>query len=171
MSLQVEHTVDEKTYRHFMNGFEAVMHCHHYLTLSTKLAEDFDEFGGVRILNESVEDSIRPLLDDYVQKHDLPVGEERLLVGAQFYEMMGMGLMTANGDAGGGQAALTRSHIDQGWLAKFGPADRPLNYFTCGFLAAMFASAFDRPARSYEVVETASLVKGDPVSKFEVKAK
>jgi hypothetical protein len=169
--MQVEYTFDDKSFRHFMNGFEVVMHCHHYLTLTTKLAEDFSEFGGIRILNESVEDAIRPLLDDYVQKNQVPAGAERLAVGARFYELMGMGLMSATGDAAVGQATLTRSHVDQGWLAKFGPADRTLNYFTCGFLAAVFACAFDRPARSYQVVETAGLAKGDATGKFEIQAR
>ena len=170
MSLEIEYTFDEKNYRHAMNGFEVVMHCHHYLTLATQVAEDFDEFGGTRILNESVEDSIRPVLDDYVQRKNIASGEERLSIGAEFYEVMGMGLMKVEGEASGGRATLTRSHVDQGWLVKFGPTDRSLNYFTRGFLAAMFACAFDRPARSYEAVETASLVKGDPTSEFEIKA-
>ena len=171
MALQVDYTFDDKTYRHFMNGFEVVMHCHHYLTLTTRLAEQFEEYGGTRILAESVEDSIRPLFDDYVQKNNLPAGDERLKMAAEFYEIMGMGQMTIQGDANGGQVSLTRSHVDQGWLKKFGPADHPLNYWTNGFITAMFSCAFDRPTRGYEVSEITGMVQGEEVSRFEVKAK
>ena len=171
MSLQVEYTFDDKTFRHYMNGFQVVLHSHHYMALATKMAEKFEEYGGPRILAESVEDGIRPVLDDYVQKHNVAAGEERLIIGAKFYAEMGLGNMSISGNADGGRATLTRSHVDQGWQAKFGSADKPLNHFTRGYLAAIFACAFDRPARGYEVAETASLVKGDPTSEFEIKAR
>ena len=65
MALNVAFSFDEKNYRHYTNGFLTVMHCHHYITLLSKLARDFDDFGGVQILRESVEDSVRPMIDDY----------------------------------------------------------------------------------------------------------
>ena len=71
MSLQIEHTFDDKTYRHYTNGFMTVMHCHHYMTLATQLAEDFADIGGPRIMAESAEDSMRPMIDDYIKKHNI----------------------------------------------------------------------------------------------------
>ena len=41
MDLDVKFTFDDKSYRHYMNGHESVLHCHHYMTLTTKMAEDF----------------------------------------------------------------------------------------------------------------------------------
>ncbi|MEW6263988.1 MAG: hypothetical protein AB1641_13010 [Thermodesulfobacteriota bacterium] len=170
MTFKLEHTFDEKNYRHFLNGFEAVMHCHHYITLTTKLAEDMAAYGGTKILAESVEDSVRPLFEAYAQQHGLSTGDERLKMAAEYYSVMGMGLMELKGNIQGGEVILTRSHLDQGWIKKFGSADRSLNYWTCGYIAAMFAGAFDRPARSYRVKEMSSLVKGDQVSRFIVQA-
>ncbi|MBF0530586.1 MAG: hypothetical protein HQK55_15225 [Deltaproteobacteria bacterium] len=170
MAFKFDHTFDDKTYHQYIDGFESVMHCHHYLTLTIQLAEEMAAYGGTRILAESVEDSIRPLLDAYVQEHNLPAGEERLKMGAEYYCFMGMGLMEAKGNAQDGEVILTRSHVDQGWITKFGPVDRSLNYFTCGYIAAMFGCAFDRPTRSYTVKETSSLVKGDKLSRFAVQA-
>jgi hypothetical protein len=171
MALNVEFTFDENTYRHYMNGFLAVMHCHHYMSLLTKLAEDFDDVGGTRILCESVEDSVRPMFDDYIQKNNLSSPDEKLNVGKDYYSIMGMGLMDLNGDESGGEVTLTRSHVDQGWQKKWGNLGKPINHWTRGYIAAAFASAFDKPARSYEVEEVASMVKGDEASKFVVKAK
>ena len=171
MALKTEFTFNDKTYRHFINGFEAVMHCHHYMALTTMIAKKFDEYGGSRILAESAEDAVRPMFDSYAEKNSLPPGDERLKMAAEFYEVMGMGQMEAQGSPEGGQVMLTRSHVDQGWLTKFGPADSPLNYWTSGYISAMFGCAFEQSARGYDVVETSSIVQGEKVGKFKVKVK
>jgi predicted hydrocarbon binding protein len=170
MALDLEFSFDEQTYRKRVNGFDIVGHSHNLMGIVIKIAEKFDEFGGTRILAESAEDAFRPIFDDYVKRHDLPAGEERLAMAADFYETLGMGLMKSSGAEGGGEVNLTRSHVDEGWKMKFGDADHPLNYFTRGFIAAMFGCAFDKPARSYQVEETASMAKGDEQGSFSVKA-
>ena len=159
MALDLEFSFDENTYRKRVNGFDIVGHSHNLMCMIIKLAEKFDEFGGTRILAESAEDAFRPIFDDYVKKHGLAAGDERLEMAAGFFETMGMGLMQSKGTADGGEVTLTRSHVDEGWKQKFGTADHPLNYFTRGFINAMFECAFDKPARSYLVEETASLAK------------
>ncbi|MBI4772667.1 MAG: hypothetical protein HY788_00565 [Deltaproteobacteria bacterium] len=171
MALHVEFSFDEKTYRHFTNGFLTVMHCHHYMTLLSKLAIDFDDFGGVRILRESVEDSVRPMIDDYCAKNHIVSFEDRLEVGGAYYSVMGMGLMHAGGSKEGGEVTLTRSHVDQGWIKKWGRNDGPVNFWTQGYISAMFASASNKPPRSYEVIENSSMVVGDKSSQFSVRLK
>jgi predicted hydrocarbon binding protein len=171
MGLNVEFSFDEKTYRHYMNGTLTVMHCHHYMSLLTKLAEDLDELGGTTILSESVEDSIRPMLDGYAQKQNLATPEEKLKAGAEYYSVMGMGLMEISGGEQDGTATLYRSHVDQGWLKKWGKLGKPINHWSRGYVAAVFASAFGKPPRSYEVEEVASIVKGDKESQFRITLK
>lgn len=169
MSLKINHTFDEETYRHSINGHEFVLHCHHYMTLTTKLAEDFAELGAVQVLRESAEDSIRPVLDSYFAEHGVTSPEERLAVGAEYYAFMGMGLMEVAGTATSGGAKLKHSHVDEGWIKKWGQHNKPINHFTCGFVAALFAAAFSKPARSYSVTEAASIVMGAPESVLAVK--
>ena len=171
MALNVEFSFDDKNYRHFTNGFSTVMHCHHYITLLSKLARDFDDFGGIQILLESVEDSVRPMIDDYCVKNNIASLEDRLDVGREYYSVMGMGLMQVVGNEQGGEVTLTRSHVDQGWIKKWGKDATPVNFWTQGYIAAMFASASNKSPRSYEVVENASMVMGDKTSKFAVKLK
>jgi hypothetical protein len=158
--MQVEFTFDDGTFRHYMNGHLAVMHCHHYMALTTKLANQFSDIGGDRILCETTEDSIRPLLDDYCRQHSVPVGSERLKIAGEYYAVMGLGRLELVGGAAGGDVTLTRSHVDEGWVKKFGTATQPVNYVTQGYAAAAFASAFDRPARSYRVTEISSMAMG-----------
>ena len=171
MALNVDFTFDQNTYRHFMDGVPSVLHCHHYLTLTEKVAQAFDSFGGTRILAECAEDSVRPLLDGGIVKNGITDPTAKLAAGAEYYAIMGMGLMTVRGDVSGGEVTLTRSHVDQGWIKKFGPNPAPVNHFTCGYISAVFGAAFGKPARSYQVTEVASMVKGDPESRFVVVAK
>ena len=170
MALDLEFSFDEQTYRKRMNGFDIVGHSHNLMCIVVKLAEKFDDFGGTRILAESAEDAFRPIFDDYIKKHGLPAGQERLQMAADFFDTTGMGLMNSTGTADGGEVTLTRSHVDEGWTSKFGKADHPLNYFACGFIAAMFACAFDKPARSYQVKETTSMAMGNEQNSFSVTA-
>jgi hypothetical protein len=72
--------------------------------------------------------------------------------------------MEVTGSADGGEVKLLHSHIDEGWIKKWGKHNKAINHFSCGYAAAMFASATDKPARSYKVSETSAIVKGDPAS-------
>ncbi len=168
MAIKTEFTFDNDTYRHYLNGTLVVMHCHHYMSLVHKMAHDFADIGAEKILAESAEDSIRPMLDDYIRKNSVA---DRLSMGAEYYSVMGMGKMLISGSPTGGEVILTHSHVDEGWMKKFGKLDKSINHWTRGYIAAVFAAAFDKAARSYEVVEVSSIVKGDMQSKFIVTIK
>jgi hypothetical protein len=170
MSLKINHEFDKNTFRHSINGHNFVMHCHHYMTLASKIAETFADVGAGQVLQEASEDSIRPVLDSYFAEHGIASPDERLAIGSEYYAFMGMGLMEVSGTADGGEVRLKHSHVDEGWVKKWGKHDRPINYFTRGFVAALFAASFSKPPRSYEVTEKASIVMGAPESILSVKA-
>lgn len=169
MTLNMEFSFDEKNYRHYMNGFLSVLHCHHYLCLTTKMAGDYESLGGIRILQEVAEDSMRPLFDDYIQKNGITAIGDKFVVGTEYYSVLGLGKMKMSLNDKGGMVRLLRSHIDQGWKKKWGQHDAHINHFTCGYIAAMFAAATDRPPRSYTVTEIESIVTGKESSLFQVR--
>jgi hypothetical protein len=169
MSLELSFTFDPSTYRHYINGHATVLHCHHYMSLTTQLALDYADQGGPRVLRECAEDSIRPMLADYVAKQSIIDAAARLSVGCEYYAVMGLGQMTASGEASGGEVHLSHSHVDEGWVKKFGTSQAPINHFTAGYAAAMFSVAFDKPARGYRVQETQSIAMGSPTTVFELK--
>jgi len=171
MPLRLEFKFDQNSYRHYLNGFLVVMHCHHYMTLLTKVAEEFDELGGTRILKESAEDAVRPMFDDYCEKHNIVNPSDRLNVGKEYYSVMGMGVMEVKGKYNGGEVTLARSHVDQGWIQKYGKREKVLNYWTSGYISAIFGSAFNKPPRSYESIELEGIVQGKETSKFLVRIK
>ena len=169
MSLKLDFSMDNETYRHSLNGQPVVMHSHHYLALITKLAEDMGEFGGPQILRDVVEDSMRTIFDDYIQKNGLTSPMDKCNIGREYYSVFGLGKMVVSGSESGGEVRLVHSHIDEGWVTKWGPHNIPINHFTCGYIAAVFAAAFNKPAKSYSVTETASMAGGENEGKFIVK--
>jgi hypothetical protein len=168
MALKTEHSFNPTTYRHFINGQEFVLHCHHYMALTTKLALDFERIDGPRILRESAEDAFFPVLHEYIKANGVEGDEARLEVGKEFFALMGLGKLQVTGNEKGGQVTLERSHADQAWLKKFGPSDQAVGHVNCGFAAAMFRAAFDKPARTYQTKETTSIVTGEPQGVIQV---
>lgn len=172
MTIPVTFTFDGDKYRHYMDGHLLVLRGHNYLPLMAKEAIEFDYLGGIKIHVEEAEDAIRHILDDAIAKHGLTDPAERLAAGVTYYEQMWLGLMTVvKADAAGGEVTLKSSHVDEGWQRKFGKSVRPINFFTMGFVAAMFAAAFGKAPHSYDVVESESMAMGAPAGRFIVTAK
>jgi hypothetical protein len=157
MSLALDFSLDPETFRHYLNGHAVVMHSHHYLALITKLAEDMGDLGGPRLLRDVVEESMWTVLNDYVTRNGLSTPLQRCTAGREYYSVYGLGKMKVGGTVSGGEVCLVRSHIDEGWIDKWGRHNKPVNHFTCGYIAALFAVAFNKPAGSYTVVETESM--------------
>lgn len=157
MPLKLDFSLDNETFRHYLNGHSVVMHSHHYLALITKLVEDLGDIGGPQLLKDVVEESMWAVLDDYVQKNGVSTPLHRCTVGREYYSVYGLGKMKVAGTESGGEVCLIRSHVDEGWIRKWGQHTKPINHFTCGYIAAMFAVAFNKPVRSYTVTETESM--------------
>lgn len=166
MALNLDFTFDDSTYRHFLNGHMVVMHSHHYLALITKLAEDLDDIGGPQILADTVENSMFAIFEDYFQKNNIASPEEKEEVCTEYFSVFGLGKMTISRDGEGGEARLSRSHIDEGWLKKWGEYSKPINHFTRGYVAAAFAAIHNRPPQSFSITETASMATGEDQGVF-----
>ena len=168
MALNIKYSFDDNTFRQYINGFNFVMHCHHYMALTTKLALQLADIGGPEILAQTCEDSIRPVLDQYFRENGINAFKDRLEVGAEFFSFMGLGKLDISGSEGGGRVLVLRSHVDEGWKIKFGKSSEPLNYFTRGYVAAVFAAAAGADARSYAVDEKTSIAAGGDSGEMQV---
>jgi hypothetical protein len=157
MSLKLDFSLDNETFRHYLNGHAVVMHSHHYLALITKLAEEFSDNGGPQLLKDVVEESMWTVLHDYVSQNSQTSPLQRCNAGREYYSVYGLGKMKVGGTENGGEVSLIRSHIDEGWIKKWGHHTKPINHFTCGYIAAMYAVSFNKPVKSYAVIETESM--------------
>lgn len=170
MALKLDFTMDAETNRQYLNGHPVVMHSHHYLALITKMAEELGDIDGAGILRDVVEETMRAIFDDYIQKNGLTSAQDKCNVGREYFSVFGLGKMVITGDEQGGEVRLVRSHLDEGWVMKWGNSSGPVNHFTRGYLAAMFGAAFNKPLKSYTVTEASSIAAGDAEGKFIIKA-
>lgn len=163
----IDHKFDSVKNRHYLNNVCSVLHCHHYATLYTQLALDATDFNGVKHLVSTAEDVFFDALDQYYNDNGLNTIEDKIVVARQYWQAVGMGLITFTGI---GKYEVTAemeySHLDEGWLKKWGGADQPINFFTVGFVAAVAALVNDKPRGSFRVRETKSLACGDEKSEF-----
>lgn len=169
--LVVKRSFDPVRSRHSINGVTHVLHCHHYLTLYTQLAEDCGFLDGRKLLREVSEDTFYAVLTDYYRAHGVESMGERIAIGEQYFAFSGLGQMKVTcAGSGGGEVVLPTSHVDAGWIKKWGKREQAVNHVTCGYLAAMFAAVIGTGRRSFHVNEVASIVAGAECSRFAVVA-
>ncbi len=169
LEIVLDQKFEPRTCRHYLNGAPHVLHCHHFATLYTQLAEDCGMLDGKKLLAEVAEDSFRKVLSDYYDVHDIMSLEDRIAIAEQYYAITGLGKMKVlfiGPDSG--EVELEHSHLDEGWINKWGKRDKPANYITCGYIAGTFAAALGKKPRSFDVTETESIVAGAPKSNFSV---
>jgi predicted hydrocarbon binding protein len=168
-TLMLERQFDPARCRHTLDGETYVLHCHHYATLYTQLAEDAAMLDGKRMLAEVAEDTAYEVLSKYFESRKLTSVIDRIAVAEQYFAFAGMGqLKVLHAGVDSGVVELTRSHIDEGWVKKWGKTTKPVNHFTRGFIAGTFAAVFGRAPRTYQVIERSSIAMGADRSRFEV---
>jgi hypothetical protein len=167
VEFEIDHKFDPIKNRHFLNGECTVIHCHHYATLYTQLALDAKDFEGVRHLVETSEDVFFGILETYYKEKGITDLEDKIEIAQQYWQASGMGIIRFTG-VGKYEvtAEMDYAHLDEGWLKKWGGSDRPINFFTVGFVAAVAALANNRAPRSFRAEEIKSLACGDEKSEF-----
>lgn len=166
VQLELDHKFDPRSSRHFINGFQTVFHCHHYTTLYTQLALDAGE---TMLLQNVSEESFYNVLNDYYQKHQLTTIVDKIEIAVQYYSALGLGnievVFLGNDSA---EIKSASSHVELGWIKKWGKYDKSVNYIGCGFVAAMCSAILEKPIGIFEVNEIKSIVKGDAFTLFKV---
>lgn len=170
--LVIDHLFDPRTNRHYLNKALTVLHCHHYASLYTQLADDISMLDGKKLLAEVAEDTFHDILVTYYEEHNLTHLADRITIAEKYYAAIGLGQMKVCA-AGlvSGKVRLLHSHVDEGWIKKWGKRDRPVNFITQGYISGTFSALFRKPLRSYSVSEVQSMVTGSDQSIFNVVVK
>src|SRR3989339_1192779 len=121
------HTFNKNNNRHYLNNWCTVLHCHHYATLMTQLALYADQFKGEQILKQTSEDVFYAVLADYFSGNDIQKKEDKVSIARDYYRFIGMGLIDFVETGNTIQAKMEYSHIDEGWLKKWGNYKKPVN--------------------------------------------
>lgn len=168
-SLKVKHTFDPIRDRHYLNNVMSVFHCHHYTTLYTQLAEDADFIDGKKILFDVAEENFYKVLKAYYEENCIKNIEDQIKIAEDYWAFVGMGnvKITAFGNAIG-FAEMSHSHLDSGWIKKWGKSTKPINHITRGFLAAVWSLVNDELLKTYDVTEVDSIAMGSEKSTFQI---
>ncbi len=163
----IDHKFDRKTCRHSMNGFDSVLHCHHYASLYCQLADDAEQFHGRELLQRSSELAFLDVLSTYFAEHQVKDLNERIALVEEYWRICGFGTLGFDHVGELSAAAhMNNSHVDEGWIKKWGNRDKPVNFIGQGYVAAAVSAIYDLPADSYSVNETESIVAGADASRF-----
>lgn len=164
---EIDHRFDPVRCRHYMNGVLSVLHCHHYMTLFHQLADDAKDFEGERLLKATAEDTFYDVLSKYFCDKGIESLEDMILLAQEYWRVVGMGLIrfTAVGKYAV-TAEMEYSHVDEGWLKKWGSRETPVNFITAGFVSAAASLFNQKPSGSFVTKEIKSLLVGDDVSLF-----
>jgi len=159
--VKTNHKFDKERCRHTNMGFQSVLHCHHYMTLTTQMAEDADFLNGTDVLITTMEDVIYKVLENYYKENNINSLDEKISVAEEYFSIAGLGKINF-GHVGEFSATVkqTHSHIDEGWIKKWSKRNKSVNYIGRGFVQACVALFNNKPPRSYESEETKSIVSG-----------
>jgi hypothetical protein len=165
-NLELDHKFDPKTSRHYLNGHLSVLHCHHFSTLYIQLAIDAKE---TDLLVSVSEETFYRVLRDYYCKHNIVTLEDKIDIACQYYSAVGLGKMEV-GFLGedSGEVIIPVSHVDQGWIKKWGNYDAPVDYITCGYISGMFSAILGTNMGIFKTFEVESIVMGASKSRFRV---
>jgi len=152
----------------YVNGEASVMHCHHYATIFTKLALDTPHLNGPENLFEAMEETAYLTLRKYFLVESISSPADRQAIASQYFALCGLGLVSLEIDENGGRASMRHSHVDEGWLKKWGPRRKPVNLMGQGYLAGAMSAIFDQPVGTYRVKETRSIVSGAEASELAI---
>ncbi|MBN1435694.1 MAG: hypothetical protein JW936_01345 [Sedimentisphaerales bacterium] len=171
IELQTKQVFDSERMRHYLNGELSVLHCHHYSTLFTQLADDAQLLKGAKLLHEASAESFYPVLTKYYRENNVTSTEEKVAIAEQYYGFVGLGQVQLTLSDNGATAEMQHSHVDEGWIKKWGNREEPVNYIGQGFLAAAVAAINGNSTGSYSVKETQSIVAGAQTSQFTITKK
>lgn len=171
LELVIEQKFDRRNCRHLLNGTVYVLHCHHFATLYSRLADDAEIFDGRALLRKGSEAAFLPeLVKAFAASSATPLEPaQRARLAEDYFRFVGLGLV--HFESLGPVAAtvrMDRSHVDEGWVKKWGPREKPVNFIGQGFLAAAMAAIFDAPVGSFKVEEHQSIVAGAQSSAFTI---
>ncbi len=151
--------------RHIANGETLVLHCHHFASLTTQLANDCSLLDGKKLLAECSEDAFYRVLTNYYDINGVSDIKERIWAAERYFSECGLGKIKVKyAGYNAGEVEFEHSHVDEGWVKKWGIFDKPVNHIGCGYVTALMSAVFDRPKRSYIAKEKQSIVRGAKTS-------
>lgn len=145
-------------------GDEAmVFHCHHYMNYLLRSILDADYIDSPRFIIGAAADAVYHQLTHLCRDKD---STQSLQIAQEIYQNFGFGLLDLSSmNQQGIELQTTHSFFSKSWVMKFGPADRPIDFYTSGFLAAVYAYVYEIPLEHIHAEQTHCMASGDPYNR------
>ncbi len=150
-------------------GEPLIFHCNHYNLFLQRTIEDTAEYVDVdRILREGGTIAVYSMFHHLFRgNRELRSSTDRLKAAEGIYSQLGFGLIHFESVTDqGGTVKSPITHYSYGWKEKWGQREKPVDFFSCGFIQAAMAAAFYKPPGYYLVTQTRCLSKGDSENEF-----
>ncbi|MGB0721800.1 MAG: hypothetical protein ACPGU7_05320 [Gammaproteobacteria bacterium] len=140
-------------------GEAMIFHCHHYLGILQRTILDADYIDSRPFLIGSSADANYNQLKNLCQGRDIA---EAKIIAQEVYKTFGYGLLDLSTmDEDGIELTTTKSFFSKTWVLKFGRSEKPVDYYTSGFLAAAYAVIYGRELAEVQVEQTRCIARGD----------
>ena len=168
IEFEAKQEFDSKRMRHYINNELSVLHCHHYATLFSQLANDAKSLQGAKLLSEASEETFYAIFKDYFKNKNVNGTDARIKIIEQHCTFVGLGELKLQTDGKNWTAEMVHSHVDEGWIKKWSKSSEPVNFMGQGYIAAAVEAITDSRLGSWKVNETQSIVSGASSSKFNI---
>ncbi len=158
----------DKEHNYLEIGGEAmIFHCHHYITNLQRTILDADYIDSKLFLIGSAADAVFYQLSNLCDGLTIDESKE---MAQDIYRTFGYGLIDLSDmDENGIELKSTKSFFSKTWKMKFDKADKPVDYYTAGFLAASFAVIYKKELKDIEAQQTTCMACGDEINTHVVK--
>jgi len=150
----------DQEHNHLEIAGEAMnFHCHHYITNLQRTILDATYIDSALFLIGSAADVVYNQLSNLCK--GLSVKESKIMA-QEIYKIFGYGLIDLqNMNEDGIELETMKSFFSKTWEIKLGQSDKPVDYYTSGFLAAAYAVIYQKDLQEINVVQTTCLACGD----------
>jgi len=151
-------------------GEPMIFHCNHYNIFLQRTIEDAGEYiPATEILTRGAVVTAYSMLHRLFETNpDIREPQERLQVASDLYSLFGFGLLPIEDlSMDGGVVKTPVTHYSLAWQQKWGNREKPVDYFTCGYIQAALAISFYKPPGFYQIEQKRCLSMGDSQNEFE----
>lgn len=161
--LSIPIRIDQAHRRCFVGNEPMLFHCHHFNMYLQQSIRDATYIDSEPFLIGAAAEVAYSQLRHIFAHNEIRDVPARKAMAEQIYRWAGFGTISLETlFESGGSSATLHSHYAMGWQARNDrPAERPICYFTTGWLAGALAAIFDSPPDAYQVRETRCAVAGN----------
>jgi hypothetical protein len=150
-----------------IGGEAMIFHCHHYITNLQRTILDADYIDSSLFLIGSAADSLYHQLTNLCNGLSI---EESKQMAQDIYKTFGYGIIDlSNMNENGVELTTTKSFFSKMWKLKFEKSNKPVDYYTAGFLAAAYAVIYKKELKDIYAKQTTCMSCGDECNTFVIK--